>query len=159
METLIWIVTALLMLVGLAGVVIPLLPGATLILVAAVAHRLLLPDYLSIGTLAVLAVLWLLTLAADIGGTVLGTRWGGGGKWGMTGAAAGSLAGMFVSVPAILLGSILGAAAAEHILAGKTGGPALKAGLWAGIGFLIGTAIKVVLACGMIVLFTIDCLL
>ena len=46
-EYLAWSLTVLLMLVGLAGTFLPLLPGTFLILLAALVHKLLLPESIS----------------------------------------------------------------------------------------------------------------
>ena len=110
METyLIWSLTFLLTLIGLAGVVIPLLPGTTLIFVAMIVHKLLLPGDVSWMVIGWIAGFWLLSVIVDFGGVLLGTRLFGGGKWGMVGAGGGALIGMFFSFPMLLLGTVLGA--------------------------------------------------
>ena len=154
METyLIWTLTTVLTLIGLAGVVIPLLPGTTLILLAMVVHKLLLPDDLSWVVIAWIAGFWLLSVIVDFVGVIMGTRAFGGGKWGMLGAGGGAVIGMFFSLPMLLLGTVLGAVAAEKLIAQKTNRASLLAGVGAAVGFLLSTIGRLLCALAMIVLF------
>jgi uncharacterized protein YqgC (DUF456 family) len=153
LEILAWTLTISLMLIGLAGVVVPLLPGTTLILAAALLHKLLLPGAFSWLAIGLIALFWLFSVLADFGGVILGTKWFGGTKWGMAGASGGALVGVFISVPALLLGTVLGAIAAEKLLAKQTDRVALKAGLGAATGFVISTVARLACALAMIALF------
>lgn len=74
MEIFVWIVTGSLMLLGLAGVIVPLLPGTALILGAAVLHKVLLPEAVAWSVIGRLGVIWLVSVAADFGGVLLGDR-------------------------------------------------------------------------------------
>ncbi len=149
----VWCLTSFLMLVGFAGTILPLLPGTTLILAAAFIHKLLLPADLTWSLFAIIGGIWLLSVIADFAGVIIGTRWFGGSKWGMAGASGGALIGTFISLPAIFLGSIFGAIAAEKLLAKKTDGQSLKAGIGAATGFVLSTIARVFCACAMIGLF------
>lgn len=153
LEVLIWCLTVVLMLAGLVGVVVPLLPGTTLILLAAVLHKLLLPACLSWFTVGLIGACWLVSIVTDFAGVLLGTRWFGGGKWGMAGAGGGALIGVFISLPALLLGTILGAITAEKLLGKKTDRDALRAGFGAATGFVLATVARLVCAVAMITLF------
>src|SRR5688572_4228594 len=102
LEIVTWTLTVALMLVGFAGVIVPLLPGTTLILVAAIVHKLILPTDLSWLAIGFVALFWLLSVIADVAGVLLGTRWFGGSKWGMAGASGGAVVGMFFSLPALV---------------------------------------------------------
>ena len=154
METyLAWTLTALLTLIGLAGVVIPLLPGTTLILLAFILHKLLLPADLSWVVIGWIAGIWLLSVLIDFLGVILGTRAFGGGKWGMLGAGGGAIIGMFFSLPMLLLGTVLGAVVAEKLIAQKSNRAALLAGVGASVGFLISTIGRLICALAMITLF------
>lgn len=143
----------LLMLVGLAGTLLPLIPGTFLILAGALIHKLLLPTSLSWLALAFIVLFFLLSVASDITCTLLGTRIFGGTKWGMAGAGGGAVVGMFFSLPALLLGTILGAVAAEKLGAGRTNREALRAGAGAAIGFVASTVARLGCALAMIALF------
>jgi uncharacterized protein len=148
-----WTLTLVLMLIGVVGVIVPLLPGTTLILAAAVIHKLLLPHDLSWVAVGFVGLFWALSIIADFGGVVLGTHWFGGSKWGMAGASGGALVGVFFSLPALLLGTIFGAIAAEKLMAKKTDRQALRAGLGAATGFVISTVARLACAGVMIGLF------
>jgi uncharacterized protein len=155
LEVATWTLTLLLMLIGVVGVILPLLPGTTLILVAAIIHKLILPADLSWTAIGFIALFWVFSIIADFGGVILGTRWFGGSKWGMAGASGGALVGIFFSLPALILGTIFGAIAAEKLLAKKTDGQALKAGFGAATGFVISTVARLACAGVMIALFLI----
>jgi uncharacterized protein YqgC (DUF456 family) len=150
-----WSLTLVLMLVGVVGVIVPLLPGTTLILVAAIIHKLILPADLSWLAIGFIVLFWAVSIVADIGGVILGTKWFGGSKWGMAGASGGALVGVFFSLPALLLGTIFGAIAAEKLVAKKTDRQALRAGFGAATGFVISTVARLACAVVMIGLFLI----
>ena len=155
LEIVIWSLTLVLMLVGVAGVIIPLLPGTTLILAATIIHKLVLPDDLSWLAIGFIALFWAVSIIAEIAGVILGTKWFGGSKWGMAGATGGALVGVFFSLPALLLGTIFGAIAAEKLVARKTDRQALRAGFGAATGFVVSTVARFACAIVMIGLFLI----
>ena len=149
----IWTLSLLMVLVGLVGSVVPLLPGTTLIFAGVLLQKLLLPS--TVGTAAVvwIGVFWVGSVLADFGCTLLGARVFGGSKWGMTGAGGGAFVGMFFSLPALLLSTILGAFAAEKLVGKRSGGEALKSGLGAALGFLVSTIVRAMFAVAMVALF------
>ncbi|MBA3849516.1 MAG: DUF456 domain-containing protein [Opitutus sp.] len=153
MEYAVWALTSVLFLAGLVGSVVPLLPGTTLIFAGALVHKLLLPDSVGSAAIVWVGVLWLFSVLADLTCTLIGARLFGGSKWGMTGAGGGALVGMFFSLPALLLGAVLGAVAAEKLLGRRPDREALKSGLGAALGFLAGTIARVLCALAMIALF------
>jgi uncharacterized protein YqgC (DUF456 family) len=153
-----WCLTVTLMLVGFVGVLVPILPGTTLILIAALLHKWILPGDLTATTLWFIALFWFLSVLADLGGVLLGTRWFGGSKWGMAGASGGALVGIFFSIPILILGTMLGAVVAEKLLAKKTHGAAMKSGVGAAVGFVISTVARLACALVMIALFLISAL-
>jgi uncharacterized protein YqgC (DUF456 family) len=152
---LVWTLSALLMLAGLAGTLVPLLPGTLVILAAAVVHKLLLPLSLSWTVIGWLAAIWFLSLLVDLACTLLGTKLFGGTKWGMAGAGGGALVGMFFSLPALVLGSILGAVVAEKLGAKRSNADAIRAGAGAALGFVLSAAARFGCAVVMIALFVI----
>lgn len=150
MEIAVWTLAILMLLIGFAGSVLPLLPGTTLMLVAVLLQKWLLPNTLS-GTVVIwVAIFWLLSLLADFACTLIGTRLFGGSKWGMAGASGGALVGMFFSLPALLLGTILGAILAEKWGARRATGASFKSGAGAAVGFVLGTVAR--LGCAIVIL-------
>ncbi len=153
MEIAVWSLTILLTLVGFAGVVVPLLPGTTLILAGMVLHKVLLPDSLTWAALAWIGAIWLISVVVDFLGVLVGTKLFGGGKWGMAGAGAGAVVGMFFSLPALILGTIFGAVVAERYVAKKTRRESLRAGAGAALGFVLSTIGRLACGVGMLILF------
>lgn len=143
----------MLMLAGLAGTVVPLLPGTFLILLGALLHKLLLPAAFSWAVFIWLAAFWVVSVLADLACTLLGARLFGGSKWGMAGAGGGALVGMCFSLPALVLGSIFGAIAAEKLGAGRSDRDALRAGAGAALGFVVSTVVRFACGAAMIALF------
>lgn len=156
MEILVWSIAILLIVIGLIGSVVPLLPGTTLILVGVLLQKWLLPTSLTWFAVGWVAGFWLLSVLADIGGTLLGTRLFGGTKWGMAGASGGALVGMFFSLPALILGTMFGAIAAEKLFGKRTDEEALRAGAGAAFGFLLSTVARLTCALAMIGIYTIS---
>jgi uncharacterized protein YqgC (DUF456 family) len=148
-----WTLTLSLMLVGMVGVIVPVLPGTTLILIGAVIHKLVLPASISWLAIGLIALFWVFSIIADLGGVILGTKWFGGSKWGMAGASGGALVGLFFSLPALLLGTIFGAIVAEKLVAKKTDQEALRSGFGAATGFVISTIARLACAVVMVGLF------
>lgn len=153
-----WCLTVMLMLVGFIGVILPILPGTTLILLGALLHKWLLPDDITWMTIGFIALFWFLSVLADFGGVLLGTRWFGGSKWGMAGASGGALVGIFFSLPILILGTMLGAVVAEKFLAKKTHGASIKSGVGAAVGFVLSTVARLGCAIVMVALFLLSAL-
>ncbi|MFH1498486.1 MAG: DUF456 domain-containing protein [Verrucomicrobiota bacterium] len=148
------LLTAGLTLVGLIGVIVPVLPGTTLIFMAMLVHKLVLPDSLSWAALGWIGVFWVLSIIIDFVGVLIGTRLFGGSKWGLAGASGGALVGMFFSLPALILGTVFGAVVAERYVAKRTGKEALLSGAGAAVGFVLSTAGRLACAAAMIAIFT-----
>jgi len=150
---LLWLLAALLVLAGLLGLLLPVLPGAPLVfaglLVAAWAEDF---AYVGAGTLTLLAVLALLTYPLDLAATALGAKRFGASKRAVVGAALGALVGLFFGLPGILLGPFIGAVIGE-LTAQRGLGEAGRAGLGATIGLVLGAVGKLVIALSMLGVF------
>lgn len=152
--TLFWyVVAAVLVLVGLAGVILPALPGLPLVftgmLVAAWAG-----DFERIGVLplVLLGLLTLLSIVADFVATAAGAKRVGAGPMAVWGAALGTLAGLFFGPIGLLAGPFLGALLGElwHTRGLRR---ATHVGLATWVGLLLGTVLKLALAFAMLGLF------
>ena len=152
-EYLIWSLTAFIIFAGLVGSVVPILPGTTLILLGMLVPKFFFPASISWSVLGWITLFWVFSVIADFAGIIIGARLFGGSKWGMTGASGGAFLGMFFSLPALLLGTFLGAVAAEKFGAKKTDHQALKSGVGATAGFLLSTVARLGCATAMIALF------
>lgn len=154
-----WIFTLGLMLVGLAGVFLPLLPGPVIILAAAVIHRLALGVEQSVGwpTLLALTLLMLLSLVVDLVSGSIGAKWFGATRWGALGGIVGGVIGIFFGIPGIFLGPVIGVLLGE-LLGGKGILPAGKSTWGTVIGTAAGMIVKLVIAVAMIGWFLIAAL-
>ena len=153
MELLWWLIAIVLMAVGLLGTVLPLVPGAIIILAAAIIHQIMLPGK-SLGwwNIGGLIVLTLISYALEFGAGYFGAKRFGATKWGTFGAVIGTIAGLFFPFPGLLIGPVVGAIAGE-LIAGKRLVSAGRAGWGTILGNLAGMIAKLVIALAMICWF------
>ena len=152
-ETALWIVVVVLMAVGVVGTVVPIIPGAVLILLGAVLGAWI-DDWTRVSwwTLGALGVLTVLSIIVDFVAGSFGAKRLGASRLAMTGAALGTLAGMFTGLWGLLFMPFVGAAVGEFISL-RNLERAGRIGVATGVGLLIGTAVKVALAFSMIGIF------
>jgi uncharacterized protein len=154
--TLLWLGAAVCVLAGLAGLVLPALPGAPLLLaglvLAAWAEDF---AYVGPGMLVVLGILAVLTYVADFLASALGARRFGASSRAVVGAALGGLVGLFFGLAGVLLGPFVGAVLGE-LSARRSLGDAGRAGVGATLGLAVGLALKIALAVSMLALFVVD---
>ena len=148
-----WLLSLILMAAGLAGIVLPAIPGAPLLflglLVAAWTENFM---YAGVRTLAILAVLALLTYGVDLWATMFGAKRFGASRRAIIGAVIGSIAGVFLGFPGVIFGPFIGAVIGE-LLAQRSVQQAARAGIGATIGLVLGAALKLALAFAMIGIF------
>ena len=142
LNTIVLVLISILMLVGLIGTVLPVLPGTVMILLAALIYALA-EGFQAIGwpTLLVLLVLTLVATSADIWASSVGAKAGGASGWSVVVGLFGGLAGFLLfSLPGSILGAILGVLATEIMRVGD-----LKHALKAGSGWMLGWLLSSVL--------------
>ena len=154
MELFWWLFTIVLFAVGLIGSILPVIPGTTIILAAAIIHRMMLGAEKSIGwrSIAILLLLTLATYALDFLGGYFGAKYFGATKWGMFGAVIGALVGLVFGIIGLFIGPVIGAIIGEF-LAGKRLIDAGRAGWGSLLGNLGGMIGKLVIALVMITIF------
>ena len=154
MELFWWFLTIVLFAVGLIGTIAPVLPGTTIILAAAIIHRIMLGPDKSVGwhTIIVLVLLTLATYALDIFAGYFGAKYFGATKWGMFGAILGAIVGLFFGVIGLFVGPVIGAVAGEFI-AGKRMIDAGRAGWGSLLGNIGGMLAKLIIGLSMIAIF------
>jgi len=149
----IWVLVVMLVGLGLAGMVLPVLPGSALVFaglfLAAWVEGF---EYVGAGTLSVLAVLTILTYVVDFVASSYGAKRLGASRYAMAGALAGTVVGLFFGIPGILLGPFVGAVLGE-LLADKDLRAASRAGIGTWLGLLLGTVAKLALGLAMIGIF------
>lgn len=150
---LIWLSVTLLIVAGLAGLVLPALPGP-LLLFAGLWMAAWAEDFTFVGltTLIVLGVLALLASLADFVAGAFGARRYGASARSIWGAAWGSVIGLFLGLPGILLGPFIGAAIGE-LSTQRNMAAAARAGWGATIGIALGIAAKLALGFTMLGVF------
>ena len=153
MTILLWIIGVVLVIVGLVGTVLPALPGAMLI-VAGLVVAAWADGFTKVGvwTLVAIGAIGAASYLVDFAAAALGARKFGASPRAMIGAGLGTLLGLFLGLPGIIIGPFVGAVIGEltvHRDMAKVG----KAGLAAWIGFVIGMAVKVGIAFLMIAIF------
>ena len=153
MTTSLWIAAVLLIIVGVAGTVLPALPGIPLIF-GGVLLAAWIDDFQRIGTwtLVVLAVLAVFGVAVDYVAAALSAQRIGASRQGIIGAALGTLAGIFTGLWGLVFMPLVGAAIGEF-LAHRDALRAGKVGAATWFGLLIGTAVKIAVAFTMIGVF------
>jgi uncharacterized protein YqgC (DUF456 family) len=151
---LLFIGTLLIMLFGLAGVILPVIPGVPIIWLGAFLYGLFTGfEKINWNILGIFAIMTGFTIVLDYVANLYGAKRMGATRWGMLGALFGMLVGLFTAgLIGLLIGSFVGAVLGE-ILAGKAGYQALKAGIGTFLGFLGGTLIKLTVGCIMIGIF------
>ncbi len=157
MELLWWLITIVLFAAGLIGTIVPIFPGTTIILAAAILHRIMIGPQKSIGwpIVAALVLLTLATYALDFFASYFGAKHFGATKWGMFGAAIGAVAGIFFGILGLFVGPVIGAIAGEFI-GGKRMVAAGRAGWGSLLGNLGGMIAKLLIALIMIAIFLVS---
>lgn len=133
------------MAVGLAGLVLPAVPGSVLIVAGAIAVAWA-EDFTRVGwgTLSAAIVLGVLIWLVDLAASVLGAKAFGASRWAVIGAGVGVVVGLFLGPAGILLGPAIGAVLFEY-LRNPDFARAARAGLGAFLGFVLGSAVKLAL--------------
>lgn len=148
-----WIGAAVLSLAGLAGMVIPALPGA-LLLFAGLFCAAWAEDFIHVGrwTLLVLALLAALSYLVEFAASLVGAKRFGASRKALIGTAVGGLVGLLFGVPGIILGPFLGAVAGE-LMELRSVGQAGLVGIGTVVGLAVGIAGKMAIGMTMIGLF------
>lgn len=153
--TLLWLASALMLIAGFAGLVLPALPGVLLIFAglvfAAWAEGF---AYVGWGTISILAALTVAAYIIDFLAGLLGAKRFGAGKYGVMGAAIGTILGLIFGLPGIIIGPFIGAVLGE-LYAHKDLQSASTAGLGVWIGMAIGIAARVAVAFVMVGVFVV----
>ncbi|MFC1591592.1 DUF456 domain-containing protein [Thermodesulfobacteriota bacterium] len=154
-QILIIILVAVFFLLGLAGTVVPVLPGPLFVLAGAFIWAWY-SGFAEVTwvIVAVLAALALVSQALDYLASMLGAKKFGASRWGIAGSLVGALVGIFFGIIGIIVGPFLGAVVFE-ILHGKSLHSSLKIGFGTLVGFLGGAVGKIIITVTMIGIFVV----
>lgn len=152
-QTLFYLIAAALVLLGLAGTVLPAIPGVPLVfigmLLAAWAGDF---EQIRPWVLLVLGLLTVLSVAIDLFATAVGAKRVGASRTAIAGAVIGTVIGLFFGLPGLLAGPFLGALAGQ-LLHDRHLGRATRVGIGTWLGMLVGTVLKVGVLIAMLGVF------
>jgi uncharacterized protein YqgC (DUF456 family) len=153
LDIVLWIVAVALIVVGIAGTVLPALPG-TLFVLAGVVLGAWIDDFTRVGgwTVVAVAVLALLAWVLDYAAGLMGAQRVGASRQALLGAAIGTVVGIFMGLVGVLFMPLVGAAIGEF-LARRNQQQALKVGVATWLGMMVGMVAKVALAFVMVGVF------
>ena len=153
MDILLWILVVVLIAVGVAGTVLPALPGSVLvfggILLGAWIDNF---ERVSITIVVICGVLTLLAWATDYVAAMMGAKRAGASRLAILGAAIGTVLGVFTGLLGLVFMPLVGAAVGE-LIAVRNASRAATVGVSTWIGLLLGTLAKVVLTFMMVGFF------
>ncbi len=152
------IVAILLVVIGIAGTVLPMLPGVPLVfagLLLAAWHGGF--DQVSILTMVIIGVIAAVAWAVDFFASVVTAKKAGASKYALWGAGIGAVLGIAGGIVGLIVGPAIGAIIGELIAHKNTSKEATTkattVGIAAGLGFVLALAIKIVLALTMLAVF------
>jgi uncharacterized protein YqgC (DUF456 family) len=150
---LVYCLSALVIVIGVIGTVLPVLPGVSLVfagmLLAAWVDGF---QVISVATIMVLAVLTAIALTVDIVASLLGAKRVGASRMAILGAALGTIVGLFFGIPGVLLGPFAGALGGE-LLFSRNLAHASRVGVGTWAGMIVGAVFKLLLTFVMLGIF------
>jgi uncharacterized protein YqgC (DUF456 family) len=153
MDNLLWALAVVLILIGIAGTILPALPGAVFVF-GGVLLAAWIDDFtrISVLTVVLVGVLTVLAWLTDFVAAALGAKKVGASRAAVLGAALGTLAGVFTGFVGLLFLPLVGAALGQYY-SERNLQRAGHVGVATWIGFLVGTAVKVALVFIMVGVF------
>lgn len=148
-----WVAVVLLIVAGVAGSILPALPGTVLVL-AGIVLGAWLDDFTRVKwwVVMIVSILAVLAWVTDYLATVMGAKKAGASTLAIIGAALGTIVGIFMGLVGVLFMPFVGAVIGEYI-AQKNAKQAAKVGVATWLGLLVGTVVKLVLVFMMIGIF------
>ena len=148
-----WLAATALIVIGVAGTVLPVVPGAILVF-GGIALAAWIDDFarIPVWLLLLLAVLTAMAWVVDYLAAAAGAKRAGASKLAIIGAGVGTIAGIFSGLWGLLFMPLAGAAIGEYV-ARRDAWRAGKVGVATWIGLLLGTAVKVALVFAMVGIF------
>jgi len=151
MDIILIISGSLLIILGIAGCLLPILPGPPLSYLGLIAIHFTSKIDFSSKFLISWGIIVILVSILDYVIPIWGTKFFGGSKYGVWGSMIGLLAGLFIPPIGIIVGPFIGAVAGEMLAGNKQN--ALKAGFGSFIGFIAGTVVKMLVSLIMLYYF------
>jgi len=153
MTVLLWIAAVALIVIGVAGTILPALPGVTLVF-AGILLAAWIDDFarIPVWLVVILGVLTAIAWVIDYFAAAAGAKKAGASKLAIVGAMIGTVAGVFTGLWGLLFMPLVGAAVGEFV-AQRDLRRAGSVGVATWLGLLVGTAMKVAIVFAMIGIF------
>ena len=153
MTVLLWIAAVALIAIGVAGTILPALPGVTLVF-AGILIAAWIDDFarIPVWLVVILGVLTAIAWVIDYFAAAAGAKKAGASKLAIVGAMIGTVAGVFTGLWGLLFMPLVGAAVGEFV-AQRDLRRAGTVGVATWLGLLVGTAMKVAIVFAMIGIF------
>jgi uncharacterized protein len=150
-----WLLSVLLILAGIAGTVLPALPGTALVL-AGIVLGAWIDGFTRVGTwpLVAITVLAVVSWVVDYLAGVMGAQRVGASRQAIIGAVVGTVAGIFMGFVGVLFMPFVGAFVGEW-MARRDHQGAWRVGVATWIGLMIGMVVKIALSFVMIGIFVV----
>ncbi|MBR6519456.1 MAG: DUF456 domain-containing protein [Paludibacteraceae bacterium] len=155
MEIFLFILSALLIIVGSIGAVVPALPGPPLGYVGLLLLQLTDKVQFSTSFLVVWGIVVLAVTILDYLLPIWTTKKVGGSKAGINGSIIGMVVGIIFTPIGMILGTLLGAIIGE-IIGGASGDKALKSGLATFVGTMLSIGIKLIVCVSLLMYYIIE---
>jgi uncharacterized protein YqgC (DUF456 family) len=148
-----YVLAAILAVIGLAGAILPALPGVP-ILFAGIWLAAGVDGYAHVGLwwLIAIGIVGALAMLLDLVASVFGAKRVGAQPAALWGSAIGTVVGLFFGLPGLLLGPFIGALAGE-LMSGSSVLRSTHVGVGTWVGLLLGTLAKLVLSFVMLAMF------
>lgn len=152
MDVLLSVLSIVLIIIGLAGCVLPVLPGPILAF-GGYLLLLLTPSAENIGMVSIFMAgfVTLLTIVADFVVPVVGVKMFDGSSYGKWGSFIGGIVGLFFMPVGLIAGPFIGALVGE-LVAGRELEASLKSAVGSVIGFLCGALFKIIVVLFILIL-------
>lgn len=151
MDTFLAIIALVLALVGVAGCILPVLPGTPICYVGMLAMACTQYSTLETSTLVMFLIITVAVSVADYLLPAWLSRRFGGSKHGATGATIGMVVGLFCGPMGLILGPFIGAVVGEMTVNRDDSAKAFKVGFGAFLSFIVGTGLKLIASIAMLV--------
>lgn len=153
-EIILFAISIIIMLTGMAGIIVPIIPSIPLIWLGSFIYAIFTHfEKITWVVLLIFALLTIFSIVLENIGNVYGAKRFGATKWGIIGSIVGTGVGFYAGGPiGLILGPVIGTIVFEFI-GGKGYKGALKSGLGNFVGFLGGSILKFVVGLAMIIVF------
>ncbi len=151
MDTFLAIIALLLALIGVAGCILPVLPGTPICYVGMILMTC--TEYSTL-TKPIMITFLIVTILVSIADYLLPawlSRRFGGSKHGARGATIGMVVGLFLGPMGLILGPFVGAVLGEMSVNRDDTAKAVKVGFGAFLSFIVGTGIKLIASIAMLI--------